>query len=979
MAVARLALHPDARLAVAGAGVAAAILLPLMTLFAIEGLAARASPPDAWIVEGANGQPFDAHAFATPPQQAVSRLVLDRPIVAYVVGAPGVASGHAVPMPAAPTTRLIVNGSTLTLDPQGAPGDLVSFGDTLVSPSLVPATATEALFLSSPSPADLARQNLVSVGIPGAQAYRTAGVAELRATTLVLVGASLPIVALVALGFGDLEAKSLSRTVATLSALGRPDLGSWIVAVRSLIVAAIGMGLATLVALAIYAVGPSAFHPHPFPRWQAVLAVALPGAVAWTVAFFRSRLQLPPVRLLRSPPGESEPPSRRVPKLRGDWQPILMGTRALPVMVLAALLFAVDLGFPLSAASVPGAVAGANGEIVSGNFDRVSDLLEGSTPQAPADALRFDPTLSGVLGEVLVPTTLAGHPVIVRGAPWDRAVTYYGLHLVEGGAPTTGIVLGTAVAGRLGLRVGHVVVVPATSRSYARALTVQGIFHGPSLLEDEGYTSLSTAQDLAGLPPGQVTLIRARPDSLEAMAALARPDAELVVIAIRHTPDVPVAGQVVRVDVELVNLGDAAGQRPLDIRLNGQVVDHVVASLGPYERGNVTSYVTATTGPFRIHVNPTQDVAIHGARWSVQTPQISYSNASITIRVVDGEGKPVPSLPVGVWSSLPQVGNRSAAIDVETTQGDGNATLKPLLAGLYTIGILNDTSPSTAPLVVADSHHRDVAWIVVENTFVDPPAPIPGEGATLSLLARNLGGAEGTKTIVVNRTDGHSVAEFNVLLQAGEETRLDTLLFADSGVNHLLVDGAPFNVTAGLPPTPVGGGPVPIPGPVRTSNAIQKQVADSVLSQARQALVAIGATAMVASLAVVSLAANRCIRGRTFALRALASLGVDGAALARRAAAEGAALGAAAGVAGTAATWILFLGASLGWPLVFGHRLPNPVGWAFLGETAATFATVCALAAYQAAASAVRDDGFVRREANEERLEPVTLHEWVSA
>lgn len=1016
MALARLALRPDGRQATAAVGIAAAILLPLMAILAFAALGSPGGPGDpspaaldashGWVVmrdpavvTSSGTALFDANQLQGVTLAVRHAESEGHRLAAYVVGPPVVAAGDALPMPAAAEalqdagiTTLRIAGSAsdaqtgdtqnLTVrPPPGGPLDLLSSGDILVAPTTLPSAASvpEALRSASAVPADaafvsvepatelLSQQGLVALASPGATSYLRGGVSHLRDATGILVAASLPVAALVAVGFGDLEARRLSRTMATMAALGQPRVGMGILAVRTGIASAVGMMLAAVFALAVYFFGPAAFHPMPFPRAEAVASVLGPGLLAFVVSTWRARARLgSTTRLLRAPMSETEAPSRRVPLLPAAAQPILVGTRAMPILLLAALLFAVDLGFPLAASMVPGAVAGQRGELVLGqtaNVDGDSLLATGGrVSRAPADALVDDPSLDAVLGEVIVPTTIRGEPVMVRGGTWGHAVKYHGFHLESGTPPgASQIVLGTAVASRLGLGAGDVVLVPASTRPVAFALTVSGILAGPTILEDEGYVMLSTGQDLAGLAPTDVTLVRARPDTLDAITALTRTEPELRVTSITHTPHVPAAGELVTVQVHLVNLGGRAGERPLYARINDEVMSRTVARLDGYARGNVTMHLVAPAGPFTLSVNPSEDVQVQRAAARLLVPDIAFGDASLRIAAADGTG--LAGRTVALYPSLDAVAARQAPLDKAVSDANGRLVLGPLAPGTFVAALLepDGTTPSgvVASLTAGDPAHAHEAWIVVEEVFMDPPRPVVQGEASLVVRARNVGGLPGDGLIVVATVLDEELAQRPVALLPGRGASVLTavpIATIDAQV-QFKVDNVTYTFATSAAPQGADVGPVPrLPGSVRSSQAVQKQVADAVLVQARQALVAIGATAMLASLAVVHMATERSLRGRMHALRALHGLGLDAPRLRSRAAFEAAALGGAAGLVAAAGAFVLFaVLEAIGWPVVFGHRLPNPVDWAFAIETAVTFAAVAGIAAYRVARRLARE------------------------
>jgi hypothetical protein len=494
VALAQLVLRPDLRLMVAALGAGAAMVLPVAAALLVHGLDVRVED-EGWVAYDRTGS-LDLAGAPRAPDAALARTVEDgRPLAAYVVGDTRVTPTQTWAMGTPPS------------DYAGRPAPsrpllLLGADDLLVHPDRIPGAPVVAAYFAQP----VTWPGVVVLPARGSDAFESAGASDVRGTLGWLLAVAVPAAALVAVLFCDQEAREGSRNAAILAALGRPRLGRRIVMLRGLLVVVLATLVSAAVGAGLYAQGGKSFHPEPFPVVAVALALGLPAVVAAVSgAIWATRRLADPTRLLRAPPDTQDPPGPRLGFLPLMARPLALGLRALPVALVAAALFVVNVGLPLAASGVPASLAGEADEWVLGS----AGFGGGRTALAPAQALQYHDDMGIILGEVVLPTTLDGHATVLRGGDWAPLAAYHGLRLVSGDAG--GLVLGEALAGRLGLRVGDEVAVQATDRAHVAWLSITGIAAAPGLLADEGFVSLATGQELAGMKPTEVSVVRARP------------------------------------------------------------------------------------------------------------------------------------------------------------------------------------------------------------------------------------------------------------------------------------------------------------------------------------------------------------------------------------------------------------------------------------------------------------------------------------
>lgn len=973
--VARLALQPDQRLIVATLGVAAALTLPLAGVLVLSGLDVEPGG-EGWLVVRDDLSGLDPAVLGVRVDRAVAVVEVDgRLLASYVAGPAVLEPGRALAMPLAEKEAFQHRGLNFTPGgPRATHLDLVPGNAILLHPDdLGPAPVVAVLVPRAPQPAVLEEHGLLALPSRGSDSYAANSVRGLGNSAFVLIAASLPAVALTAAAFADLEARGRARLAATLSALGSPRAGRLVVLLRVAWMVVLGAGAAAATALGLYLFAGDAFHPRPLPLATLLAAGALPSMLGLAAGLWRAQKALGAgAALLRSPPTQREPPSRRVPGLPTQIQPLLLGTRLLPLMFLAAALLVVDLGFPLAAAGVPAAIAGGEDEVVIGA--RPGAVLGGQADMRRVAALMHDPDVERLVAEVLVPTAVGRHPVLLRGGQWAQLAEYHGVDLRRGSVPGEGeIALGQRLADRLGADVGDGLLVPAAFRPHARILEVSGIFRAPGMLADEGILPLATAQDLADLEADRVSVIRAGPDSEKLLRALERQDARIEVVDLRLEPVAPRAGQPVTVTIDLVNLGRNPGQRTLDVRVDGAVEASVSARVPGLGQETVSAVIVAPDGDFQVTVNPTRDVSTLPPDLILQGERIQFDDAEIVLRVGDAAGLPVANRTVFLHASLDRLD--TAPLATATSDANGTARLPAQAPGAY-VAVTRGQSVTALPVFVGDAAHASEAWVVVESLRVDPAVPRPGGEATLVATVRNVGGVAGSAELPV-RVGNRDLPVLTVTLQPGQAGTLEAPAIFEAGATEAAIQSAVITVTARAPATDVR----PDVGGVRSSATLQREVADEVLGDARATLAYLGATAAVASLGIVYLATDRSLRGRLHVLDALGGLGVGPEELRRRAAVEGAALGGGSFLMVAAAGWVAFqLPPIIGWPVAFGHALPNPVGVLVALQGAVAFAAASSLAAYAGASRILAQGNPLRREAaGADELEPIAvgrLLEW---
>jgi hypothetical protein len=924
----RLALRPDRALLVAALGTAAAILLPVASTLVLAGVTAHRS--EGWIAYPSDPDGSLRLDGGPSPTLVLAVSLANASRAAYVVGDPIVAPGARLGMPFSAVKPRSDHLLPLVGD------DLV-----LVHPDdLGPSRVTAALFDHQPVVA-----GATVAPARGADAFEQATTDALRSQGLALIALSVPAVCLVAYAFARQEVRSQARRAATLSALGGHRLALAILSGRMLLMAAVAGAVAAAVGAGLYYAGPSLFHPADAPKLRLAAALLVPtvaAAAGGMVAVWRGAAD--PNAALRGPGRDVEDDvSVRLPLAV---RPLLVGLRLLPVLLLASALFVVDVGFPAAAARTPASLAGGPGEWVVGVENGL--VIGAGTNASVADVAGLDPRVEAIVAESIIPTLLGSHPVVLRGGNWTALADYHALGLGEGRAPRADeVVLGSRAAARYGWHIGDRLVVQGSARPEARVIRVSGVAQAAGPESDEGFVSQETGRELASLLPGQANVIRFRPETQEARAAVTQVPANLVVTGVRVDPPGPAAGSVATVLVDVANLGASAGSRTLTVRLNGDPLVTRDVPLGPHAKTRLLVPFVVPAGPLVTEVNPTSSDEASSSElvWTQEGTAVAGSSVTFTLRRNETAAAGVRA---ALYATIGDAQADGHPLQAATTDGAGQVQF--VLDSDFVVATVDQPRAFIAGRVLSASGGAAVVtdvWTVPGIVPVATPATMFGRLRNPSAAA-----VDGEVPAYVGAV---KIGSAPYHLGPGESATVAfPLYFLEPVANvtigdHVLALTRPSAAAQGAGPAPS----LPIAGvpEARPGTGVQTQVAARVLGDARQALVGLGGCALASTLAVVYLATRRTLVGRRHVVGLLEALGQGRDRIRGRAAFEGAVLGGFSLAALLLPVKLAFQAMAAWGPPVFAHALPDPIGWVFALQATAAFAAACAWAGYLAAAA----------------------------
>lgn len=927
MVLARLALRVDGRFLLAALGLAAAMLVPLAGVLATAGLQPQLAGKTGTVLlaDGPEGLSAGSVQRATWVLSGMDDpSVAGQHLVAYSKGSTHVGPSQAYDGGPAGRT-LYAAGRNLTT--VAAAGTNVGPGMVLVHPSVLGEAPAEAAGFASGG-----------AGVParGGDAFESAGIAELKAYTAALTVVSLPLVVLVAAAFARLEARSLSSAVAVVSALGRPERAGQILTGRALLLAASGAALALLATLAGLWLDLLPGDARVLAGRGMAIGLAVPAfaaavagsAVGWaTVLRTRAALRERP-----SLGGEG-----RLGWLPVGARPMVSGWRLAGVLLVVGAVVALDVGLPLAAAGVPAALAGDRGEWVVGAES--SSITAGRASKAIAEVMALDPAIDDIVAEAFVPTVAAGKPFVLRGGDWDALARYHGLRLAEGRAPGPGeAVLGERGAAQTGLGVGDSFVVPGEAGRIGR-FRVSGLFEGGGLVSDEGVVPMEDAQRLANLPATSAHAVRLRPQTREAIDAVQRTAPDIQVLGLQVVPLSAPAGSLATALCPVVNLSGVPGTRVLNLRVDGESVATATVSLPAYGRRDVELPFIVPLGPYDVQVNPEGSGVGQAAGRVLEAPFGAVVGSTVQVRLLDN-GAPVAGVGLGYFANGTAALSRPPS-QAAQTDADGRASFSVDGAGVRVVATTGDGEPAAAEVFAIARADADRTRIVVEAAYTVPGAPQPGQSATAAGRVRNVGGVAGSARIPVV-VDGQQRGYEDVRLEPGQATTVDVDYVARRAGEAVTVGG----VRAASPAAVAASGTTVTPGQATAGETLQGEVANRLLGNARAVLGGLALTAAASALAVLLLSTRRTLASRGGVVSVLATVWTP-AEIRRRAAVEGAVLGAIGGAGGVLLAKG-FLLALASWTTVraFGHALGDPFSLVFMAQVAGTMAFLTALTLY---------------------------------
>jgi hypothetical protein len=605
----------------------------------------------------------------------------------------------------------------------------------------------------------------------------------------------------------------------------------------------------------------------------------------------------------------------------------------------------VDVGFPIAAARTPASLAGGPGEWVIGVEDGL--VIGSGTLGAVADVAGLDPRVDAIVAETIVPTLVGGEAVVLRGAGWDALAAYHGLQMLSGRPPSGDeLALGRRAAERAGWELGDRVTVQAAARPEVRTLSVVGIVKADGPEADEGFVDTDTGRALASLPPGYANVIRFRPETREAQAAVLQEAANLVVSGVAVQPADPPAGSLASAVVEVANLGAQEGSRIVYVRLNGDLLATAGVTVEAHKRELVTVMFVVPLGPLLIEVNPSTSGTATASplQWAQEAD--GGVGDSATFQLTRDSGEAAAGVAAALYPDLAAASEDQSRIAEGLTDGEGRIRFG--VDGPFVIGTVDEPRIflEGAPLLVA-------AEVVVTDVWTVPSPVAVGQLATLYGRVHNPGSAR-AQGDVPGFIGPLEVGKASYDLAPGEAQTVSFPLYFGSQVSSVGVGNRTLALVAApqdsepAPPDPAAPPPERAPPP-RSGAGIQSQVASRVLGDARQALVGLGGCALLSTLAVVYLATQRMLAGRRHVAGLLEALGQSQDAIRSRAAIEGAVLGALCLAVLLLPIKIAFWAMAEWGPAVFAHALPDPVGFLFAVQATAAFGAACAWAAYLAA------------------------------
>lgn len=187
------------------------------------------------------------------------------------------------------------------------------------------------------------------------------------------------------------------------------------------------------------------------------------------------------------------------------------------ISILSSILFAITY-ISLSGlhSSLAQAALGGSRDTVVIYSITASTPFTSIVPTSIAEKLLLVNGVEAIEKEIIVPATIGGKPVIIRGVEPEVFPALASFRIYRGvwieREDVGSAVVGSRIASHLGIQVGNTLLVKPSLSSTIYPLRVVGIIESGSYLDDEVITSIETARAMRGLGEGYVSLIRVKYD-----------------------------------------------------------------------------------------------------------------------------------------------------------------------------------------------------------------------------------------------------------------------------------------------------------------------------------------------------------------------------------------------------------------------------------------------------------------------------------
>ena len=401
--------------------------------------------------------------------------------------------------------------------------------------------------------------------------------------------------------------------------------------------------------------------------------------------------------------------------------------------------------------------------------------------------------ITGVSPEIFAFSSWNGHSFVLRGVDLERlnktGPAFSKFELAAGGDPSAidSALVGERLLGRLGIHLPYTIPVVGSYSSKVHFLRIVGSFESRSPLDDELLITLGAARFLAGMPEGEVSVIRVSTSQPGWLSALLSPHAAQFALFDLRTSKAQVGkGEPLTVSIRVRNWGSEAGKAAIIYTELGQVLAEVPVELNASASEAVQhAFVTDALGSHSIEVTVSGDLPVKlWANYSVVEPYLDVAAPSrvmlgqtFNVTVTEYTGQPASQSIV--WFNF-----QTATADIEgkakfTANATGEFGITATLSG-FSEGV-------TSARVVAPSQFLHAFVPVIASFSVSPTTIRSTEAVTGVVTVENDGTEAGLFDVVVYVDNLPTLTRTVNLSGISSETFEFTLAGLDTGTRTLQV------------------------------------------------------------------------------------------------------------------------------------------------------------------------------------------------
>ncbi len=215
--------------------------------------------------------------------------------------------------------------------------------------------------------------------------------------------------------------------------------------------------------------------------------------------------------------------------------------------------------------------------------------------------------ITSVSPEIFVFTVIKENAVTVRGVDFPKFMKIENGSVIMGSMPKGPMdaLVGENLYHYLGLHIGQRITIPGSFNPSVAVVNITGVFYTGTLADDEILISIPTAQKLAGIRYGQVSIIRFRANDVRLADKLMDPEYPKFTATLNVTGDVYYDSEF-NLTVHIENVGVSGGLCNLSIQLWNGTIERQI-----YVNGNITFNLTLLApepGKWKVNMTVGNDV-----------------------------------------------------------------------------------------------------------------------------------------------------------------------------------------------------------------------------------------------------------------------------------------------------------------------------------------------------------------------------------